>query len=39
MQQRDQALGSALSVTVMMIVAVVSIIFLLLNRRFLGGQK
>ena len=39
LKQRDQALGSALSVTVMMIVAVVSIIFLLLNRRFLGGQK
>jgi spermidine/putrescine transport system permease protein len=39
LKQRDQALGSALSVTVMMIVAVVSIIFLLLNKRFLGGQK
>lgn len=39
LKQRDQALGSALSVTVMAIVAVVSIIFLLLNRRFLGGQK
>lgn len=39
LKQRDQALGSALSVTVMGIVAVVSIIFLLLNRRFLKGQK
>lgn len=39
LKQRDQALGSALSVTVMMIVAVVSVIFLLLNRRFLRGQK
>ena len=39
LKQRDQALGSALSVTVMLIVAVVSGIFLLLNRRFLRGQK
>ena len=39
LKQRDQALGSALSVTVMAIVAVVSILFLLLNRRFIGGQK
>lgn len=39
LKQRDQALGSALSVTVMMIVAVVSIAFLLINRRFLGAQK
>jgi spermidine/putrescine transport system permease protein len=39
LKQRDQALGSALSVAVMAIVAVVSVIFLLLNKRFLGGQK
>ena len=39
LKQRDQALGSALSVTVMGIVAVVSIVFLFFNRRFLGGQK
>lgn len=39
LKQRDQALGSALSVTTMLIVGVVSVIFLLFNRRFLGGQK
>jgi lipopolysaccharide export LptBFGC system permease protein LptF len=39
LKQRDQALGSALSVTVMMIVALVSIVFLFFNRKFLGGQK
>jgi spermidine/putrescine transport system permease protein len=32
-------LGSALAVGTMVIVGVISVIFLLLNRRFLGGQK
>lgn len=36
---RDQAQGSALAVTAMVMVAVVSVIFLLLNRRFIGGRK
>ena len=39
LKQRDQALGSALSVTVMAIVAVVSIVFLFVNRKFLGGAQ
>lgn len=39
LKQRNQALGSALAVTVMLIVAIVSLVFLILNRRFLGGQK
>ncbi len=39
LKQRDQAVGSAIAMTAMLIVAVVSIIFLLLNRRFIGGQK
>jgi len=34
-----KALGSALAVSAMIIVAVVSVIFLMLNRRFLGGAK
>jgi spermidine/putrescine transport system permease protein len=39
LKQRDQAMGSAIAVTVMSIVAVVSIAFVLLNRRFIGGGK
>lgn len=39
LKQRDQALGSALAVTVMLIVGIVSVIFLFFNRRFIGGQK
>ncbi|MFM2355639.1 MAG: hypothetical protein RLZZ528_1375, partial [Pseudomonadota bacterium] len=32
-------LGSALAVTTMAVVGLISIVFLLLNRRFLKGQK
>lgn len=39
LKQRDQAMGSALAVTAMAIVGFVSIVFVLLNRRFLRGQK
>jgi spermidine/putrescine transport system permease protein len=39
LKQRDQAIGSAIAVSAMMIVAAVSVIFLLLNKRFIGGQK
>lgn len=39
LKQRDQALGSAIAVAAMLMVALVSVIFLLLNRRFIGGQK
>lgn len=36
---RDQAQGSALAVTAMVMVALVSVVFLMLNRRFIGGRK
>jgi spermidine/putrescine transport system permease protein len=36
---RDQAMGSTLAVSSMLIVAVISLIFVLMNRRFLGGGK
>ena len=39
LRQRDQAMGSALAVTAMLIVGVVSVVFVLLNRRFIGGGK
>lgn len=39
LKQNNKALGSAIAVTAMLIVCVVSIVFLLLNRRFLRGQK
>jgi spermidine/putrescine transport system permease protein len=39
LKQRDQAMGSALATTVMLIVAAVSLAFVLLNRRFLGARK
>jgi spermidine/putrescine transport system permease protein len=39
LKQRDQAMGSAIAVAAMTIVAVISLIFVLLNRRFLGGRK
>jgi spermidine/putrescine transport system permease protein len=39
LKQNDKAVGSAIAVSAMLIVAAVSIIFLLLNRRFLRGQK
>ncbi len=39
LKQRDQGVGSAIAMTAMFIVAAVSIIFVLLNRRFLGERK
>ncbi|MCB6177069.1 ABC transporter permease [Rhodobacter sp. Har01] len=39
LKQRDQAMGSALAVTAMLIVGIVSVVFVLMNRRFIGGQK
>jgi spermidine/putrescine transport system permease protein len=39
LKQNDRAVGSAIAVSAMLIVAAVSIIFLLLNRQFLRGQK
>ena len=39
LKKRDQAMGSAIAVTAMSIVAIVSILFVLLNRRFIGGNK
>lgn len=39
LKQNNRELGSAIAVTAMLVVAVVSIIFLLLNRRFLKGAK
>jgi spermidine/putrescine transport system permease protein len=39
LKQNDKALGSAIAVTAMLIVTVVSVVFLLLNRRFLRGQS
>jgi spermidine/putrescine transport system permease protein len=34
---RNQAMGSAIAVTAMVIVGIVSVVFVLLNRRFIGG--
>ena len=39
LKQNNRELGSAIAVSAMMIVALVSVIFLLLNRRFLRGAK
>lgn len=39
LKQQNKALGSALAVSAMFVVAVVSLIFLFLNRGFLRGQK
>jgi spermidine/putrescine transport system permease protein len=39
LKQRDQAMGSALAVTAMLIVGIVSLVFVLLNKRFLGTRK
>lgn len=39
LKQNDRAMGSAIAVTAMLIVMLVSAIFLLLNKRFLRGQK
>jgi spermidine/putrescine transport system permease protein len=39
LKQRDQATGSAIAVTAMLIVAAISIIFVLINKRFMGEQK
>ena len=36
---RDQAMGSATAVTAMLIVGLVSVAFVMWNRRFIGGQK
>lgn len=39
LKQNNKALGSAIAVSAMLIVLVVSVIFLMLNRRFLRGAK
>ncbi|MDR0807865.1 MAG: ABC transporter permease subunit, partial [Gemmobacter sp.] len=39
LKQNDKAVGSAIAVSAMLIVAIVTVIFLMLNRRFLKGQK
>lgn len=39
LKQNNRELGSAIAVTAMLVVAVVSVAFLLLNRRFLKGAK
>lgn len=39
LKQNDKALGSAIAMTAMAIVALVSVVFLFLNKRFLKGQK
>jgi len=39
LKQNNRELGSAIAVTAMLVVAVVSVVFLLLNRRFLRGTK
>ena len=39
LKQQNKALGSALAVSAMFVVAIVSLVFLFFNRRFLRGQK
>lgn len=39
LKQNDRAIGSAIAVSAMLIVALVSLIFVFMNRRFLGGRK
>jgi spermidine/putrescine transport system permease protein len=39
LKQNEKAIGSAIAVSAMLIVGIVTLIFLLLNRRFLRGQK
>jgi spermidine/putrescine transport system permease protein len=39
LKQNDRAMGSAIAVTAMLIVAGVTLVFLFLNRRFLKGAK
>ncbi len=39
LKQNDKAMGSAIAVSAMLIVTAISLVFLLLNRRFLRGQK
>ncbi len=39
LKKRDQAMGSAIAVAAMLIVGVVSAVFVLANRRYLGGRK
>ncbi len=36
---RDQSMGSAIAVAAMLIVGAISVVFVLLNRRFIGGPK
>ncbi len=39
LRKRDHAMGSAVAVTAMALVAIISLIFVLMNRRYLGGRK
>lgn len=39
LRKRDHAMGSAVAVTAMALVAIISLIFVLFNRRYLGGRK
>lgn len=39
LKQRDQAMGSAIAVGAMTIVALISVAFVLWNKRYLGGRK
>ncbi|VDC33397.1 ABC transporter permease [Pseudogemmobacter humi] len=39
LKRRNFAMGSALAASAMIVVAVISLIFILMNRRFLGGRK
>lgn len=39
LKQNDKAVGAAIAVSAMLIVTAVSLVFLLLNKRFLKGQK
>ena len=39
LKQHRMALGSAIAVSAMLIVCVICLVFLFLNRRFLGAQK
>ncbi len=39
LKKNNKAMGSAIAVAAMMIVALVSVVFVLWNRRFLGGRK
>lgn len=39
LKKLDQAMGSAIAMTAMLIVGVVSVVFVLMNRRFIGGRS